>query len=296
MFIPIDIRQPARKYKFGEYVIHPIHEKNTLLKQWITSAQFTRHETHNERMQLHSRKRNNLYSFHLGLLNKDVVLKVSQISDDYRWYRKLNLRLVELFKNYSLNAYYGSIALQQIDIDSLNVVAHWTYRGPEQTIKSYLLYEKVNASMSVFDLCQAISEKNPRAGEITTCIAKSLAQTIRVLHANNIRHGDPHAGNFLLSSHTSKPAEISPDQVDDMKFTLIDLDKVHFSHRENSLRKKIFNIKCIRRFYVPNINSNQCLAYYLDREPKAYERFLLYFWMKGGLNIYKWLKPGKKRV
>lgn len=295
MYIPIHLRQSAKKYALGKYVIHPAHINNAALEQWIKNIQYEQYEIPSTRMQLHSRKRNNLYTFHLAALDKQVVLKVSQISKQYKWYRKLNLILVGLFKNYSLNAYYGGIALEKINVDSIKVIAHWTCKRQTENEKSYLLYEKVDASMSVFDLCQKISEVNPRADEIISAIAQALAKVIRVLHSNNIRHGDPHAGNFLLCSPISDFDKLTTESVEQMKFSLIDLDKMHYSDHEKAWRKKINDLRCIRRFFVHNIDNTKCLEYYLERKPKLSERMILKFWMRGGFNIYKWLKPNKKR-
>lgn len=295
MFIPSHLRQSAKNYTLGKYVIHPAHANNINLEQWIKNIQFEQCEIPSNRMQLHSRKRNNLYTFHLDALNKEAVLKVSQISEHYRWYRKLNLMLVGLFKNYSLNAYYGGIALEKINIDSLKVIAHWTCKRQTESGKSYLLYEKVDASMSVYDLCEKISEKNPNAHSVISAIALSLGNIIRTLHSNKIRHGDPHAGNFLLCSPVTDISQLTPESVGQMKFTLIDLDKVHYADNEKAWRKKFYDIRCIRRFYVHNIDSTKCLEYYLGRKPTLGERLILKFWMRGGFNIYKWIKHSKKR-
>lgn len=295
MFIPSHLRQSAKNYALGEYVIHPAHANNNNLEQWIKNIQFEQCETSSNRMQLHSRKRNNLYTFYLDALNKEVVLKVSQISEHYRWYRKLNLMLVGWFKNYSLNAYYGGIALEKIDIDSLKVIAHWTCKRQTENEKSYLLYEKVDATMSVYDLCERISEKNPNADSIISAIALSLGNIIRTLHKNKIRHGDPHTGNFLLCSPITDISQLTPKSVKQMKFTLIDLDKVHYADHEKAWRKKIYDIRCLRRFYVHNIDSIKCMEYYLGRKPTLAERLILKFWMQGGFNIYKWFKHSKKR-
>lgn len=295
MYIPEDIRQTTMKYALGEYVIHPAHLNNQSLEKWIKNLQFEQYETTTHRMQLHSRKRNNLYSFHLASLDKELVLKVSQISEHYRWYRKLNLILVSLIKNYSLNAYYGGVALEKINVDSLKVIAHWTCKRQAQSEKSYLLYEKVNATMSVFDLCEDISKNNQNSEAIIARIAQSLAAVVRNLHANNIRHGDPHAGNFLLCSPIENISQLTPDAVEQMKFTLIDLDKMHFVRNEKPWRKKFLDIRCIRRFRIHNIGSIDSLKYYLDRPANIIEKCTLAFWMKGGFNIYKWIKPIKKR-
>jgi hypothetical protein len=296
VYIPDDIRQPSRKYALGEYIIHPAHANNQALEQWIKELQFEQYEAAAYRMQLHSRKRNSLYTFHLPCVDKEVILKVSQISEHYRWYRKLNLLLVSLIKNYSLNAYYGGIALEKINIDSIKVLGHWTCKRQTQSEKSYLLYEKVNASMSVFDLCEQISQKNSNANVIIHRIAQSLASVVRDLHANNIRHGDPHAGNFLLCSPIAEISQLTPDAVSQMKFTLIDLDKMHFVHNEKLWQKKILDIRCIRRFRIHHIESNKALDYYLGRPSKLIERMILKFWMNGGFNFYKWIKPSNKRI
>jgi hypothetical protein len=295
VYIPDDIRQTSRKYALGEYVIHPSHANNQALEHWIKDLQFENYEKVDYRMQLHSRKRNNLYSFHLPSVDKEVVLKVSQISQDYRWHRKLNLWLLSLIKNYSLNAYYGGVALEKINIDSVKVLGHWTCKRQTQSEKSYLLYEKVNASMSVFDLCEQISQYNKNSKAIISAIAQSLAAIVRNLHANKIRHGDPHAGNFLLCSPITDVSLLTPDCVMKMKFTLIDLDKMHFVHNEKVWRKKLLDIRCIRRFRIHDIDSNESLEYYLDRPANFLEKNILKFWTKGGFNIYKWVKPSNKR-
>ena len=295
MYIPNDIRQSSRKYTLGEYIIHPAHENNQSLEQWIKELQFEQYESTPHRMQLHSRKRNNLYSFHLPCVGKEVVLKVSQISKHYRWYRKLNLLLVSLIKNYSLNAYYGGVALEKINVDSLKVIAHWTSKRQTQSEKSYLLYEKVNSTMSVYDLCEQISKTNKNSDTVIASIAQSLAAVIRNLHANNIRHGDPHAGNFLLCSSTDNLSQLTPDAVKQMRFTLIDLDKMHFVRNEKPWRKKLLDIRCIRRFRIHNIDSVESLNFYLGRPANLIEKCTLTFWMRGGFNIYKWIKPTKKR-
>ncbi len=203
--------------------------------------------------------------------------------------------LVGLIKNYSLNAYYGGVALEKINVASIKVLAHWTCKRQTQKEKSYLLYEKVDATMSVFDLCDQISQKNAQSEAIISQIAQSLAAVVRILHSHNIRHGDPHSGNFLLCSPITDISQLTADSVQQMKFTLIDLDKMHFVRHEKPWRKKILDIRCIRRFRVHHIGSDKSLEYYLARSTTFLERMILKFWMKGGFNFYKWIKPSNKR-
>lgn len=295
VYIPKKLIQIAQKYALGKYVINPAFTSNQALEQWIKNIDFEQFETDIHRLQFHSRKRNNLFSFYLPCVDKEVILKVSQISTHYSWHRKLNLYLVSLIKNYSLNAYYGGVAFESIDIDSLKVIAHWTCKRQNESKKSYLLYEKVTSSMSVFDFCLQLSEHNQHAGPIIERISKSLASVIRTIHSNNMRHGDPHTGNFLLHSKIPDIHQLAIGDVDQLKFTLIDLDKVQFVHNEGTWRKKIFDIRCMRRFNVHNIDCIDSLGHYLNRRPKLAEKIILKFWMRGGLNLYKWIKKNNKQ-
>ena len=295
MYIPNDLKQTAQKYALGKYIVNPVFTNNQALEHWIEQIDFEKFEADDYRMQLHSRKRNNLYSFYLPCMDKQVVLKVSQISKHYSWYRKLNLILVDLIKNYSLNAYYGAVALEKINVDSLKVIAHWTSKRQNRSSKSYLLYEKVQADMSVFDLCQQLREKNPNSNQLIEKISMSLASIIRNIHMHNLRHGDPHAGNFLIQSDVSDVHQLTSSNINQLKITLIDLDKVQFAQNESRWRKKVLDIRCIRRFRIPTIESLECLQHYLDRRPSFSERLILKFWMRGGFNIYKWIKASNKR-
>lgn len=295
MYIPDNIRQSAFQYALGSYLIHPAHTNNEALETWIKDLQFEQYELPENRLQQHSRKRNNLYTFYLPVIDKEVVLKVSQTSAHYRWYRKLNLLLTDLVKNYSLSAYYGSIALENIGVESIKTLAHWASKRQGQSVKSYLLYEKIPATMSAYDLCNQLHENNPNAADVIQKITEKLAATIRKIHANNIRHGDPHAGNFLLSSTIHSVEQLTAESVAQMSFALIDLDKIEFGNNENTWLKKIRNIRCLRRFRVHNIEGTDALRYYLEKSPSLLDKTILKFWMMGGFNFYKWLKPSQKR-
>ena len=165
MYIPSNIQQAEKTYALGKYIIHPNHTNNQALENWIKDLQFEHFEKPDHHMQLHSRKRNNLYSFYLPAVGKEVVLKVSQISKHYSWHRKLNLFLSGLYKYYSLNAYCGGIALEKSNIESIKVLAHWTCKRQTESNKSYLLYEKVVASMSVYELCNQLHKHNKNSKE-----------------------------------------------------------------------------------------------------------------------------------
>ena len=247
-------------------------------------------------MQQHSRKRNTLYSFYLPAIDKEVVLKVSQTSAHYRWYRKLNLFLTNLIKNYSLNAYYGSIALENIGVDSIKSLAYWTCKRQKQSGKTYLLYEKISAPMSAYEFCRQLQNKNVNAEQIIQVIAGKLAATVRKIHQHKLRHGDPHAGNFLIAAPLAFIENLHADKVEKLPFVLIDLDKIQFSDREQPWLRKIRNLRCLRRFRVHDIEGIKGLEYYLGKQPGLMDKAILAFWMRGGFNIYKWIKPRRKRV
>jgi serine/threonine protein kinase len=296
MHIPEKLHQTPRHYALGKYMIHPDYKNNKGLEDWINNLAFEQAETDYNRMQLHSRKRNNLYSFTLPEIDKEVILKVSRISDDYKWYRRLNLWLVGLFKDYSLNAYYGGIALEKIGIKSPKVIAHWDCKRQTEASKSYLMYEKADATMTALTLCRELPKVNSDATNIIAGIAKKLAAIVRHIHQHNIRHGDPHSGNFLVTSNLHDLKELTIQDCRNLEFHLIDLDKTSFSDQEKPWKKKLLDIRCMRRFRVPGVDSITCLKLYLDRSPTLTEKLILKFWMRGGFNIYKWFKRTNKRI
>ncbi|MEM8843827.1 MAG: lipopolysaccharide kinase InaA family protein [Pseudomonadota bacterium] len=296
MYIPENIRQTPRSYALGEYIIHPDYKNNKPLEQWIETISFEQAEIDSNRMQMHSRKRNNLFTFKQPDIDKEVVLKVSQNSKHYRWYRKLNLSLISLFKDYSLNAYYGGITLEKLGILTPKVIAHWSCKRQGERKKSYLMYEKVDANMTVFALCEKLNLHHSNATEVIQEITKILADVVKQLHENNFRHGDPHSGNFLLSNNIQNVANMTTSSCKNLKLYLIDLDKACFVKNEKPWKKKLLDIRCMRRFRVPGIESNTCLKHYYGRPPSILEKLILKFWMKGGMNPYKWIKRSEKRI
>ena len=296
MHIPENIQQTPRHYALGQYIIHPDYKNNKSLEDWINNLTFEQTEADYNRMQLHSRKRNALYSFTLPEIDKEVILKVSSVSDNYKWYRRINLWIVSLFKDYSLNAYYGGIAMEKIGIKSPRVIAHWDCKRQRKTKKSYLMYERAAAEMSVLSLCQELIKVNSEAPKILLNIAENLASIVRHIHQHNIRHGDPHSGNFLVTSNLHNLKEMTVEDCRKLNFYLIDLDKTSFSDRERPWKKKFLDIRCMRRFRVPGLDSITCLKLYLKRNPTLLEKQILRFWMRGGFNIYKWFKRTSKRI
>ena len=294
MYIPIDIRQTKQSYSKGYYLIHPSHQDNSELIDWIKTSQFNTFETDQYQLKKYSRQRNQLYTFLLRSLNKEVILKVSENRKHKKWYRKLNLVLASWFKDYSLNAYYGAIGLERIGVSSLKVIAQWTCKNP--STKSYLLYEKVDASHSAYELCNKINSENPQQASLIEQIAKNLAQTVKKIHQHDMRHGDPHAGNFLVTSSIKNIEKLDVDNINQFNYVLIDLDKTVFTRNILPWLKNILDLRDLRRFRVHDIEGTECLEYYLGQPASSTQKLILKFWMKGGFNFYKWLKRRSKRI
>lgn len=293
MYIPAAIHQPLCTYSTGKYVLHPDYEDNQSLRSWIEQSRFSQYESEDYQMSQHARQRNLLYSFHLDTIDKEVILKVSDHSQYQKWYRRLNQWLVSPFRNYSLSAYYGSIGLQKNKIDSIRVIAYWTHQ--DQGKKSYLLYEKVMASMTAADLCAKICSQHDDAKKIIDAIALKLAGITHAIHIDNMYHGDPHAGNFLLTTPVESVPGLTVESIEQLNFTLIDLDKTGFSRRHLRIFKPLADLRDLRRFRVHNIEGIECLPYYLGHPPSTMQKMILQFWMRGGFNLYKWFKCGSKR-
>ena len=295
MYIPHEFRQKPKLYSLGEYIIAPHCEVKNQIAAWIVGLRFLDCETADRKLSAHTRKANCLYEIQLDSYEAPLILKVVQPSNHRNWRRRLNSMLTRLFRNPNLSSFHCSLGFEQNNIASIKPIAYWTYQVPGQSEKSYLLYEKVQAEMSAWHLGEYLVETNPQANIIIEEITHQLAQVVRDIHAANMRHGDPHSGNFLVSLNGKDISTLTKGQISQLTFTLIDLDKSHFVRVRWKWLKYFFDMKCLRRFRIRELRGTPLLPYYLQREPNKTDLLVMKFWMRGGFNLYKHLHH-KNRV
>lgn len=284
--------------KTGQYTLaQGIVAENELL-DWIRDGEFNKYTNEKYRLHRHTRKRNKLYSFRHPILNKEVILKISQIDKSYKLYRRLNLHASTLFNDYNFRAFSGANQLKQHNISCAKPIAYWNEKGMFLTEKSFYLYEKVQAEHSVHSFIENIKTENlPNLDELVTCLAIRISSIVRQIHQAGLRQGDPHPGNFLIDMPKCLPENnaISVSEISAATLSIIDLDKFETSNTLSKKLKLFYDIRCLRRCTVGRYDQYEMLKFYMQNEYSSIWKSVLWFWMHGGFNPSKWFKPAKKR-
>ncbi len=273
-------------YSHGKFSIYTSVAYYRSIEKWILDRQFLQYEKQALLLGRKSRKRNKLYCFYSESANTHLVMKVSEISRHYRFWRKVNLYITSLFKDYNYNGYKGSIKLLEAGVDTVHPIAYWTHGTSWSNRKSYFLYEKVESDVSVAELCDEIVSRNlANKGELIDVIVSRCVDVVRKIHAAHIRHDDPHGGNILTSLTFSDMRNIAVEDVKNATFTLIDNDRCTFNHSTSSTLKRFYDLKCLRRFNICRVSQRVLLQQYLGDEYRRYWGYVLSFWKLGGFSV-----------
>lgn len=281
----------------GVYALSPDITHTNELVNWITHKDFNIYENQGYRLECHTRKRNKLYSFQHPLLNTEVILKVSRISDQHKLLRKLNLHLSTFFSDYNYRAFLGAFLLKTNGISCAIPIAYWTETDNFLIKKSYYLYEKIHAEYSIHSLSQQLFTLNQASqSRMLSQLAEKITTIIRNIHDAGFRQGDPHPGNFLISIPNQDFKSITSEDIDQAKIFIIDLDKFSIAIPLGKILKRFFDIRCFRRCTLGNYDQHAMLKFYLQNKYSKTWGLVLRFWMRGGFNISKWFKPLKRRL
>ena len=277
-----------QSYPHGNFLINNCFPSYKLTEKWIREKQFLKYETAQLQLGKKSRKRNQLYCFDYEPANCSVVMKVSQISPHYKFARKVDLFITNLFKDYNHRSYIGSLRLQQAGVDTIKPVAYWTFKSSLLNRKSYLLYKKVESELTVSELCKHILQSKEEDKDILIeAIADRCVGIVKKIHAGNVRHDDPHDRNILTDLTRRDIAELSVESIAKARFTLIDNDRCTLSRTVNPVLKRFFDIKCLVRFSICEIPKQELLRLYLKEDYRTYWWHVLNFWRTGGFNLHK---------
>ncbi len=277
-----------QSYPHGKFVINKAVPSCSLTEKWIQEKQFLEYEIAQLRLDNKGRKRNQLYCFDYEPANCRVIMKVSQISRNYKLARRVNLFLTSLFKDYNYRGYIGSLRLQQAGVDTIKPIAHWTFKSSWLNRKSYLLYQKVESELTVSELCRHILQSGGQDKDaLVEAIANRCVEIVKKIHAGNIRHDDPHDRNILTDLTHQDIAELSVEDIMKARFTLIDNDRCTLSRTMTPVLKRFFDIKCLARFSICEIPKQELLRLYLKEDYRTYWWHVLSFWNSGGFNFHK---------
>ncbi len=279
----------------GEISISPDFQHKERLKSWIIEKKFNDYIDHKYRMDRHTRKRNKLYEFHHPVSGTNVILKVSTIDKQYKFLRRINLLISTLFSDYNFRAFKGSLELKNIGVNCANPLAYWTETNLFFKKNSYYLYDKIEASHSLFSFTQKLLpvEKYSNS-DLYKLLAKRTTDIIQQIHSAGFRQGDPHPGNFLVSPLTKDSNNLSIDDIKQMDMFIIDLDKFSISKPLGPFLKRFFDIRCMRRCTLGPYNQQEMLKIYLQEDYSTIWKGVLYFWIRGGFNPAKWFRTPKR--
>lgn len=132
----------------------------------------------------------------------------------------------EIIKNYlqlrkpifgAENEWLGVNKLQQLGVDTMNVVAYGMRGSNPATIESFIITEDLQGTVSLEDYCKAWEKQKPDFILKKNLIEK-IATVSKVLHENGVCHRDFYICHFLM--HTN-----SLDASNNPKLSLIDLHR-----------------------------------------------------------------------
>ncbi len=278
------------KYSYAPDISHHID-----LTEWVKDKKYAEYTNETFQLNRHTRKRNKLYTFNHPILNTEVILKVSTIDRQYKILRRLNLYISTLFKDYNFRAFQGSIQLKSIGVKCIKPLAYWTESKHLFNNKNFFMYEKIHAEDSLISLSEKLSDNsNKNLDAIYMLLAEKITTITRTIHNAGFRQGDPHPGNFLISLPNKDIKKLNAEDIDSANLYILDLDKFCKAKPLGKTLKRFFDLRCMRRCTLGPYDQNAMLKFYLnDDYSKSWER-VLYFWIKGGFNIFKWFKPPKR--
>ena len=274
------------KHLFGKYATYAQASHHSEVEKWIIESKFLNYEKEDLILKKKSRKRNKLYCFHFEDISKDVTMKVSQVSKHYKFFRRLNLFVTSLLKDYNRNSYRISINLLESGVETMLPIAYWTYQTSWLNRKTYFLYEKVDSELAVTELLAAIKKSNlTNKTDLINSIADKHMSIIRSIHKAHIRHDDPHGGNILTSIRINEVEKLSISDIEQSKFTLIDNDRGTFTRSLTKTQKTFFDMKCLTKFNITDIPTEDVLKKYFGKDYHPAWLLVLRFWRSGGFNI-----------
>lgn len=279
----------------GKFIISPAQVNSEKLNNWVKNKEYEQYTIEKHRMHRHTRKRNKLYTFEHPILNKEIILKVSHIDKQYKLLRRLNLALSTLFVDYNFRAFSGGLLLQDIGINCPKPIMYWIETNSIFCRKSYYMYEKVEADHTLYSFSKLAIEQNRNAtNEAYRPLAEKVIHIVKLIHNAGLRQGDPHPGNFLVSFTNSERENICEIDVERIDFTIIDLDKFNVAKPIGKTLKRFFDLRCLRRCTLGPYDQYDMLKLYLQHEYSNAWKLVVYFWIRGGFNPFKWFKKPKR--
>lgn len=258
----------CKRYAHGVLVLRAGVEGQDEIERYIRDRAFLNVD---EASRLATRNRRyRLYMFPIPSTGIDAVMKVSWDNPAYPKWRRLVIRLAEVFWDRSEAAFLGALALLRAGVPTIKPIACWTYEPSFAARESYLLYEKIDAVGSVRDLKMKTLQST---GKPDTPAVEHLARLVRDLHQQGLWHRDLSLSNFLLPPPDDHG--VAFDQDTPRPIYVIDTDGVSERRFRLPFFSRIREINALRRLNLAPTESEHFLRHYLGA---SYRPFWLLFY------------------
>lgn len=242
------------RYAHGVYALRADLPDVRDIERYIRDASFL-HIDEASRIQTRNR-RYRVYMFPFLSSGIEAVLKVSWDNPAYPRWRRLGIRMTEIFNDRSEAAFLGALTLLKEGVPTIKPLACWTYEPAGGSRESYFLYEKIDAAYSVRDL----KGKGPTGEQLTSTI-EQVAQLVRQFHKMSLWHSDLSLSNFLVASPVGHAMESGGQ--DHTPIFLIDTDSVKKRRFRLPFFARIREINALRRMNLAPVEIERFLRHYL---------------------------------
>ncbi len=220
---------------------------------------------------------------------RPAVMKVCSVDPRYRWRRQAELFIRQWFRDYNRTAFRGCCALFASGAPVAAPLAWWQHHESLWRRKTYFLYQKVPAQMSVRGLL-APDREQQMPPDVCHALAAKITAAIRDIHATHWRHNDMQPGNIL----TTLPQSFDADTIRNTPICIVDYDHCAPVRLRWSAIRRFFDLKCLSQVRLPHVSDAELLAYYskgaASGAASAFWLFTLKFWKRGGFNIARQIR------
>ena len=231
----------TRRYSHGTFVLRRGLPETQAIEEYIAQRNFL--DVREEDRLATTNRRYRLYSFHMAGMDKKVVLKISSANPEYPFWRRMNVHLSHLTKDYGRKAMKGALALESAGVRTIRPLACWRHRRSSLIVDSYLLYEMVDAEFSIRQYWQQIRDSMTEVQErILGELVDKMAQIVSSVHAAGLLHGDIAGGNFLVAARDKTKKDSGGHDV-----WLIDTDSISRNRIPVPFLKRIRDLRSLRR-------------------------------------------------
>ena len=267
-------------------------QQSKALRNWIKNREFEKYESTQYALgHKGGRPKNKLYKFLLADINRQVIMKVFYINKRYKWTRQFESILKYYLRDTNHAAFRCCERAYAHNLAAPEPFAYWKKRDSLTRVKSYFLYQYIEADFQVEEIygqlveAGGIDSKQKRA-----LIKQKIIDALKSLHRQGIRHGDVVLHNMVM------PVE-NTDNLSSARVYFIDCDKASFTKiKYPAFIRRFFDLRDLRKITIDDVSHHDILKLYLGSDYHAGWNMVLAFWRWGGFNLFQWRNPDTRQI